>query len=66
MREVFGELPTIWILPFKVELTVNRGAIKTVNAPVIELTTPAALMRTTAVRTLLALEYPDQLQAISF
>ena len=66
MREEFGQLPIIGVLPFKLELTVNGTAIEPVNAPVIELTTPAASMRTTAVRTFLAEEYPDQFQAISF
>ena len=66
MREEFGELPIIGVRPFKLELTVNRAAIEPINAPVVELTTPSASMRTTAVRTFLTEEYPDQFQAISF
>ena len=51
MGQKFGELLAIRVLMLKLELAGNLFAIEAVDAPVVELATPTAFMRTTTVRT---------------
>ena len=66
MREKFGELLVIGVLALKMKMAGNRGAVKAVDTPIVELATPTTLVSTPAMRALLTKEYPDQFQRIAF